>query len=431
MKRPALRNSVSLVLIATTLSLGSWASPRRFAPKPPVYSAPVQLIYDHLQKLAQAESFEDAGNAEEPKDGKTDRETDEENLDKTAEKPGTGEYRNLRELLLGTANDFLTRGWCKPREDAEFDRAECLIANFRATVQQARQEGALDSVEAEIYGYYVDAFTFGDSGTLDLDTGKLWRTGNPKKKPKRNEVELPSIRVDSSGIRTSLADYRLKKERLRALRAKADPASGGEFSPEFKALLSKAYRKKIRGLHEVDALDYAIAKFNSAEIGTLARMMKTAIRRVASGDPKITATYADSGESWSIDLEPSELYNFLLNQLQKDLEKAVKPGGDLAGIRTDITLEDLLLASILNGYTPPSRAAILLAHYPEFNQPKPDRTKIIRTIQDIGRTLLLTQPEIMPFFILGNIVFDTIQRNKAAKKDMNNETSRILIRLDR
>lgn len=390
MKFTPLKCAASAILIVSTFSFGLHAA----APEQPKYSATVQVIVDNLNRLALPTGIIETDVPE-------------------------GQYANAGELLVGTVDDFLNRGWCKDTGAQDFDRLECVKANFKKAVEMARNEGALDSLEGATYLYYTDGFTFDDNGKFTLDADSLWSLGNPKKAPKRNQVALPI-----------LAEYREKKLRFQSNRAAANPNTAGRFSPEFMKALSKVYRKKIRGLSdELDSIDYVTAKYSVLQINELSQMMHDAIYKITSSNLKITGTGPD-GKDWAMTLESSDFYAYMINNLEATAsEKTKDTYSTLNAFPGSITLEDILLASILTGDSSEELVGAILSAHPEFDQPK---TKFWSTVGGVVRsvmpTLSILVPVSLPVYMLGSVILDTVQRNKADRKDFNNETRRILIR---
>lgn len=380
-------------LLTVTLVFATAAS-SSVVPVKGVYSAEVALLANHLSEL---ELTGVMGATEE-----TEAEA-EASLKK---------YANTREFLIGMVNDFSHRGWCPERDVPDYSRLLCLQERFTGLFKLAVTEGALDSVEAAILTYYSASFTFTDERVFDIDSNLLPRLGNPKKAPKRDQVLMPQ-----------LVEYRFKKLGLTEARKAKGITPTGELDPELVAMLSSHYRKSIRGIGRVNPIEAVIAKYNRDAMGELSRLMSSAVWFMTS-DLDLSGT--KNNETREFPLNYDDKYAIVMNDLLYKIE--TKPSDvDSYLYGKPVVLDDAVIAAVLTGEMDLNWARGILAS-PEFKQPKPDRSKYLRYLGDLSRILLITQPQLLPFYTLGSIIFASVKHNKADRTEYNNETRRIPIR---
>ncbi len=376
------------------MSLVSTASLPSFAVPPnQTHSPEVDLLAYHLGELELTGELGSVG------------ETEDE------AKAHAKKYRNSREFLIGMVNDFSKRGWCpEERSDvAEYDRLECLRSQFTGLYSKALNEGVLDSVEAAILTYYVESFAITENREFTIDSEQLSSLGNSRKAPKRDQVLVPQF-----------TDYRFKKLGLLESRKAKGVSADGELDPAVVALISKHYKKSIRGLGRVGAIEAITIKYNRNALGELSKLMTNMIWFWTS-DMKITGS--KDGETRELKLTNDDYATIALNSTLSEIRRRpTDPNDYLYGHR--VVLDDVVIASVLTGDMDINWARAILA-YPEFKQPKPDKSKFLQYLGDIARTLLITQPQLLPFYSLGSIIFDSVKRNKADRTEYNNETRTI------
>ncbi len=402
------RSLVALILI------GSLVGQSVFALAAPIHSPEVALYLKHLDDLQLAD---DLGSIDEGEEDSEEAVDDEESpvagTSPSAAKSVT--YRNTGEFLIGFVNDLLrNHPWCRPREEAAFDRLECIREEFTKIVRKAEKEGAADSVEAAILIHYTSAFTFNDRYEFTIDAAMLPRLANSRKAPKRDQTDLPPF-----------TEYRFNKLGLENTRRLKKTTPDGKLDPRIHQALSKAYRKKIRGIGPVNPVDFTVAKYTRNQLGTLSkRLMETTWFFTADEGAHVVAT--KSGETRKIKLSSEDLSALALNDLLFSFEQDAHNSGS-SFYQTDVYLEEAVIAAALTGDVDARWIEGILS-ISEFKQPKPDRSKFMRILGDVARTLLITQPQLLPFYTFGSIVFESVKRNKADRTEYNNETRRIPIR---
>ncbi len=320
-----------------------------------------------------------------------------------AEEPN--EYHRVGSFLVGFTNElksqFTLCAWPSEYSDNETD---CIQNEFAYIVNAAAEDSVIDPVEeTHLLSYQPTLIVKDGKVTVDASLFVPIVDKNPHLKP--NEMPLPPFQ-----------EYVAEKRTLQKMRVSNHQPPN--FTLEFLKTLKKVYRKRINGIGRVDMISYLLSAYNRIELNTLTDQMMDTLN-LMTAKSAVTTFETDKG-TVSIPMQGHLKSTYAYCTLKLNLKKMSQDPSSLL-FRKAPTVEDALISSVLVGKMPVAWASELMKRR-EFQVPNPTPGKVVKIIGDVGKILLLTQPELIPFSTFGTMIYQTIQRKKEMEHAASEET---------
>ena len=332
--------------------------------------------------------------------------------------PTEGKYRRTGDFLLSASRELMTRfNWCASFNDASsndvsFDdesldtesewQTECLQDHFEDVILQAARDHQIDVIEEAHLISYLPTLVW-VNGAIHVDSSQFTPLTRGSRSLKEKEAPLPDFQMHLS-LKRSMAAVRIQRGQTQA------------FDDQFLRLLRKTYRRRIAGIGRVDAIHYVLAKYNRIQINTLSSAMMNTIRLMNA--KKAVMSFETEQGTVTIPFHQDWIADMALCLLKYDLKSKIdrEPSSLLRSMNP--TLDDAMIASLITGEISTEWATAIMSQ-PEFIEKHEDWKKGLKLLSDVARTLLITQPQIIPFFTFGTILVQSIQK----KKEYENEAA--------
>lgn len=327
-----------------------------------------------------------------------------------------GKYLGIGDFLTAALLD-LTRqfNWCdSSADDYQYSLDQeganaCIQQRYLDLIAQARKDQVIDVIEEANLNAFAPTLVY-RIHLVGINISLYESPNLQAKHPKANEVALPELQT-----------YLALKRYYDAQRAGKNQLKN--FPEDLLKSMQKLYVRRITGVGRVDLIHYVMAKYAGAgrfQINTLDHMLTSRVADLVQGQSASIDIKDLSGKVIDeLQIPYQSLSDILFCYLKYELKDANRENGMLTGFNP--AMVDAAAASLITGSVSAPVFSTLMSQ-PEFYESKPNKGKIWKILDDVGKTLLLTQPQLVVYYTIASVLISSIKAKKEAENAAASDT---------